>query len=76
MGSQFLAEVIRKVGFSGKSVAAVLTQDLDSLGLLGYERQLLRMNLSTMGPGGDRVITSVKRYVMLFNLDGGKLLSK
>ena len=61
---QFLAEVIRKIGFSGKSIAAVLTQDPDSLGLLGYDRQFLRMNLSTMGPGGDRVITSVKRYVV------------
>lgn len=60
----FLPEVIRKVGFSGKSIAAVLTQDPDSLGLIGYDRKFLRVGLSTMGPGGERVITSAKRYVV------------
>ena len=60
----FLPEVIKKVGFSGKSIAAVLTQDPDSLGLIGYDRKFLRVGLSTMGPGGERVITSAKRYVV------------
>ena len=60
----FLPEVIRQVDFSGRSIAAVLTQDPDTLGLVGYDRKLLRVNLSTLGPGGERVITSAKRYVV------------
>ena len=42
----------------------MLTQDPDSLGLVGYDRKFLHVNLSTMGPGGERVITSAKRYVV------------
>ena len=71
---QRLVEVIRQVGFSGKSVAAVLAPDPDSLGLLGCERQFLWMNLSTMGPGGECVFASVKRY--LVQLGWGKAVEQ
>eukprot|EP00435_Cladocopium_sp_Y103_P055966 s4_g18.t1 len=61
---QALTDVIKNVGFSGKSVAAVLTEKPDRLGLVGYDRQYLRVALSAMGAGGERIQTSAMRYVV------------
>ena len=61
---RFLPEVIRNIGSSGRRIAAVLTQNPDELGLRGYDRKLLHMNISTMGPDGERVVANVQRYVV------------
>lgn len=61
---QFLPQVIAQVGFTGKSVAAILTEDPDRLGLLGYDRQRVRVKLEVMGTNGERIITNSLKFLV------------
>lgn len=61
---QALAEVIQQVGFTGKPVAILITQEPDNFGLKGYHRQNVHCTISAMADSANRVNTMVDRCLV------------
>ena len=59
-----LADVIARVGFTAHKVAILLTEPPERLGLAGYHKERVRIRLLALNDDGDRVETSVMRYLV------------
>ena len=59
-----LASVIQQVGFTSHSVAVIVTENPDDLGLRGYAREKVNCLLSVMGDDGVRAETVVTRHLV------------
>ena len=59
-----LADVIARVGFTAHKVAVLLTESPERLGLAGYHKERVRIRLLALNDDGERVETSVMRYLV------------
>lgn len=58
-----MADVVRNVGFTANSFAILTVENPDSLGLKGYQRELVRCTVSVMGYDGTCSEVSVERFL-------------
>ena len=61
---EFVADVIRRIGFTASPVAVVISQEPDEIGLRGYPRQKVKCGLSVMGSDGTRTDVQVDRFLV------------
>lgn len=64
----FLADVVRNVGFTANSFAILTGENPDSLGLKGYQLELVRCTVSVMGYDGTCSEVSVERFLTQFGV--------
>ncbi len=60
----FLADIIRRIGYTANSVAILTVENPDHLGLAGYQREYIRCSALVMGENGVRNEVTIGRFLI------------